>query len=499
MSLRVLLINPVANIPISWERSCAMPLGLAYLAAVIEREHEVKILDCLVEGYNKITPINDAIIRYGLDWDEIRKYIHKYMPDIVGVSSMFSDQSCNAHKICEIAKDVDSHCITIMGGVHPSCVPEMVMADKNVDFVILGEGEETFPCLLRHIEDGKEPFNIDGLVYRDKTGKLIVNRKTKFIKDLDSIPFPARHLLPMDKYFAIERQHGFTKRTPHTIMITSRGCPANCIFCSIHAVWGKGYRGRSSENVLREVEELVMKYGIKEIHFEDDNLTFDKNRAEKIFNGIIEKKWNIYWAVPNGIALWSIDKALIPKMKKSGCYYLSLGIESGDQDVLDKLIKKPLKLNRIKYLVNDMKKQGIKVRGLFVLGVPGETKEQIERTIDFAANLKLNEAQFNIITPYPGTTLWKTCEERSIFKVGFRIEDLLLNRSNIETIELSTQDLMQLQKKAMIKFNLSKVHDPFFLWDRIIKVTAKLFNHPREIKEVGRKIKTYFKVLIGLS
>lgn len=499
MGLKVMLINPPASIPKTWERACAIPLGLAYIAAVVEKEHKVTILDCVVEGYSKVIPINSEIVRYGLDWDEISGNIKKNSPDVVGISSMFSDQAINVYKICELVKTFDYQCITIMGGAHPSCAPEMAIADKNVDFIILGEGEETFPILLRHIEEDREPLDIDGVGYKDKNGRLVIHRKTKFIENLDTIPFPARHLLPMEKYFAIERQHGPTRRTPHTTMITSRGCAANCIFCSIHSVWGKKYRKRSAENVLAEIEKLVIESGIKEIHFEDDNLTFDRKRAESIFDGIIEKGWDIYWAVPNGIALWSMNKNLIVKMKRSGCYYLSIAIESGDQYVLNKLIQKPLELGKIKPLIKEFKKHKIIVRGLFVIGAPSETKEQIEKTINFACDMGLDEAQFNIMTPYPGTKLWQICKEKGLFKKSFQTEDLLLNKANINTLELSHKDITELQRKAMIKFNISQLHNPFFLLKKFLAVLVTILDSSRKRKEVIKKTKLYFKVLMGLK
>ncbi len=448
---KILLINPPYTRWRNERKWVTPPLGLAHIAAVLEKKYEVKIIDAVIEGYESEIRVGEKI-RYGLSFAAIKERIEEFSPDIVGVSCSFSALSRNAHEILRIAKEVDRSIITIMGGAHPSAVPEVVMRDENLDFVVIGEGEETILKLVEEIENEEGFSNLDGIGYREE-GEVKIIPKTTYIENLDDLPFPARHLLQMEKYFRIKKGHVTPKNTPYTTMITSRGCPSRCIFCSIHTVWGKKFRARSPENVLKEIEYLVEKYEIKEIHFEDDNLTFDKERAEKIFDGMVERNLDILWATPNGIALWRLDENLLTKMAKSGCYSLSLAIESGDEEVLQKIIKKPLKIENVTELVKVIKKLKIKSQGFFVIGLPGETKYQIKKTIDFANSLDIDDARFFIATPYPGTELYSICKEKGyLVKDPIDFEDMIVMKGNIETPEFSPRKLEEMQEEAVREF-----------------------------------------------
>ncbi|MBN1868987.1 MAG: radical SAM protein [Candidatus Omnitrophica bacterium] len=477
---RVLLINPPAsyfktlNKREKMFRSCSPPLGLCYLATFIADKYDVKVLDALVEGFTHEEKDIEGMVRVGLSAERIKDEIEKYGPDIVGVAGMFTDQYRNSNLVCRWVKEVNQEIYTVVGGTHPSCNPEMSLKEEFIDFVILGEGEVSFSNLLECLNGKGEIGAIDGIGYKTNN-QIFINEKKSFIQNLDSIPIPNRDYLPMEKYFNLKRAHGFSRYREHTNLITSRGCPANCVFCAIHSIWGKRYRFRSAENVIAEIEYLVKKYGIKEIQFEDDNLTVNRERAVKLFQGMIERNLGVCWSTPNGVAVWALDEELLELMRQSGCWYVCLAIESGSQRVLNEVIRKPLKLEKVRPIVNKCKDLGFKVDGMFIIGGPGETKEEMQQTLDFAISLKLDNVQFSIMTPFPGTPLWDICLKKGYFKQDMKLEELFIfNRANISTEDFTTEEIVKFQKYAYRKYYSSKYSFMQLLWLRAKKMLINL-------------------------
>lgn len=464
---KVLLVQPPFTIFRFEPKGADPPLGLAYIAAVLEREgYELQILDAVVEGFGH-EESRENLITYGLTETEIEERIGAFSPDVVGVSCLFSAQAANAHNVCRIVKEADSNIVTVMGGAHPSALPELTLQDKNVDFVIIGEGEYSFRDLMRQLNGRRRYAEIDGIAYREN-GSILVQPKTFYIENLDEIPFPARHLLPMEKYFGINRPHGTTKRRPNTSMITSRGCPASCVFCSIHTVWGRKFRARSPEDVLKEIEHLARDYGVKEVHFEDDNLTFDADRAREIFQGIIDRGLDIVWTTPNGVAAFTLREEMLPLMKESGCYKLYLAIESGDEEVLRRIIQKPLDLRKVKSLVQAIKKTGISVDAFFVVGFPGETREQIQKTFQFAREIDVENVFFFVATPYPGTELYKICRDGGYLVEDFCFENLRVGKASIQTPDFSPAELEKMVAKEMLGYRLRLTKHPVVFFKRVV-------------------------------
>ncbi|HPM43487.1 MAG TPA: cobalamin-dependent protein, partial [Candidatus Omnitrophota bacterium] len=320
---KILLIQPPAFVlDDKSDMNPNVPLGIAYIAGVLEeRRYEVKILDAFVEGLENEIPVDEGRVLIGLTSDQIEKAIKECKPDVVGVSSLFTMQRRNAHNVCAIAKKAAPGTVVVMGGAHPSAEPEMVLKDPNVDFVVIGEGEMVMAELMKRLGEGSGLSDLDGIAFRDG-GKIKVNRKQEYVKDLDALPLPARHLLPMNKYFKFKKSHGINRRSPYASIVTSRGCPFGCTFCSTHIVWGRLYRARSAENVLKEIRHLVKEYGIRELLFEDDNLTLNRERAFEIFRGMVNEKFDLIWRTPNGVAVKTIDEEMLVIMKESGCYQL---------------------------------------------------------------------------------------------------------------------------------------------------------------------------------
>lgn len=459
---KVMFIAPPVNRPFDFSSkvsrvSVFFPLGIAYIAAYLEMhgKYEIKILDALIEGdtIEGTTIEGGSKIRYGLTDGEIEECIRRYSPDVVGVSCLFAAIEEDAVNVCKIVKRINPNIITILGGAHAGAVAYgLVDRCNEIDFVIQGEAEVAFHELLLAIENDKGFEELNGVAYRqNKTTRLIP--KTRYIEDLDSLPFPARHLFNMNKYFEKASAHGTNKLSPYTQMITSRGCPFNCTFCALGNHWGSKQRMRSAKNVLDEMEYLVKKYGIKEIHFEDDNLTADKKRALEIFDGIIERGFDIIWIVPSGMAVAALDEELLVKMKASHCYSVTLAIESGSQWVVSKLMRKPVNLRKVPDLVNLVKKVGLEVKAFFILGYPDETKETIKETVEFAKKLELDWSVFSIASPIPNTEMYKRCIEKGYFKEEQFDPIRSFHTSIINTPEFTTEDLAEIREEAIIDVN----------------------------------------------
>lgn len=415
-----------------------MPLGVCCLAAVARsRGHAVKIIDCLAEGFAHAVKEGE-FVTYGLSDDEIRGRIEDFNPDLVGVSCLFSAQYGNARKLCELVKRVSPRTVTVMGGMHPTVKPREVLSEESVDFIFQGESDLSFSDLCDALERGEDFGGIDGLGYK-RGGGLVVNRKEHFIEDLDALPFPARDLLNLECYYRPALAHGFVlKHRRNMNLITSRGCTAHCIFCTIFLVWGRRFRARSPENVLAELEHMKRTFGIRHVQFEDDNLTYDIGRAKRIFRGMIERKLDLAWNTPNGVALWMMDRETLDLMKRSGCYYVKFAVESGNQRVLSGVIKKPQDLARARELIAYARSIGMKVGSFFVVGLPGETREEMQDSFDFRYGTTLDYTVYITAKPEHGTELRRICEEKGYLR---KHTDLELEGDNgfIETPEFTPE------------------------------------------------------------
>jgi anaerobic magnesium-protoporphyrin IX monomethyl ester cyclase len=424
-SKRIMLIFPPSTSLASWEPMVSVPMGISYLAASLRKAgYEVTLLDAVVEAPYQETPINETISRAGLTYDEIMERVRAAKPDLVGVSCIFSNQWPAAREIARRVKAMDPDLPLVTGGAHPSFLSRMCMNDAPFDFILKGESERSFPELISRLREGKPIADIDGLVWREGE-QIRENPKTAFIEDLDSLPFPAHDLLPIEKYFQAALPMGYCFRTPRNLpVVTSRGCPCRCTFCSSTILWGKQYRTRSAENVLAELDWLVDRFKIGEIKFQDDNLTVNKKRAVQIFEGMIERPYHLHWNTPNGIATWTLDRELLTLARKSGCWNLTFAVESGDQEVLTNLIKKPLKLEKVKEINQIARELGILRMSYYIIGFPGETRAQIMNTIKFARELKQWSVIF-IYNPLPGSQLFEECVRR-----GYITEESFFEQGN---------------------------------------------------------------------
>lgn len=488
MNKKILLINP----PLSGSLSSGIftvkvPLGLGYIAAYAEKNgfNDIKILDCMAY-YENIKKIKKDVFRIGLSEEEIIKQIKEFNPDIVGISCSYTIHENDSFNVAKLVKH-NSRALVVMGGAHTSANPLRVLGNINVDIVVIGEGEKPFLEIVKNY--GREIRNIKGIGYKNKS-KVKINKPADFIQDLDSIPFPARHLLPMNRYLEHPQNAVANIRGPTTEIISSRGCPFRCIFCSIHTVWGRKWRGRSAKNVVDELEELNKLYGIREFRFFDDNISWDKKRIMELCDEIIKRKLDIKWDTPNGVAIATLNEEVLRKMKKSGYYKIVMGIESGSNSTL-KFMRKPVVLDHARKIIKICNKLGIWTWSTFVIGFPDEPMEEIQKTIDFAKNSGLNFATFYVAQPYPGTDMYKVYEKEGLLKAGI-FENSSVTDTQYNTNHFTAKQLRALQKTAYLDFIKSRM----ISYLNPIKFYNEFLNRIKSFEDLAYVIRMFF-ALVG--
>ena len=452
-----MLISPPYTLFKDDVRRCVPPIGLAYIAAVLEcNGYDVKILDAAAEGYTNLRQ-KDIFVTYGLTDEELKKKIIDFAPHIIGVSCIFSIQYHNVSHVLRIAKSIDSNIITIVGGSHPTYSLREALHNDDIDYVVMHEGEFAMLNLLNALnqtdrkKDESAISKISGVSFR-KDGKYHINNNIEYIKDLDKLPFPARHLLNMEKYFEINLpQSPFPKGSRIAQLVTSRGCVVKCVFCTTTNFWGNRYRVRNAKNVIEELKILKEEYKVDEIQITDDNFTLNKKRAKKIIENM--GRFGLHWCMPQGIFIPSLDKDMLKRMCESGCYQLTFAVESGNQDVLNNIIKKPLDLSTVKPLVNYAHELGIKVHAFFVSGFPGETKKQMHETYQFAKESCFDSASFFLATPLVGSELIRICKENNYLRKDASWLYRLYKTGNISTPDFTSTEAEELVRSFNKEFN----------------------------------------------
>ena len=462
---RTLLINPpLTGSTMAHVEMITEPLGLAYIAAVLEQnDYEVDILDALALGNEQRVLLPDGRVRIGLTEEQIAKHTRDYAPDIVGIACGFSVYAADSHRIAQCIRQTCPGAMIVFGGAHATVSPESVLKDGNVTLVVKGEGELTFLELVKCIEAGKPYTHIKGTVTRDNGQNVIHNEPRENIKDLDQLPFPARHLLPMEKYFDFQRKgkvlYRYYMRKPMANIVTSRGCPYNCVFCAVGTIWGRTWRGRSADNVVEEIKFLVNEYGIKEFTPWDDNISIKKERLIKICQGIIDNGLDLSWATPNGIYLPSMDKEVLNWMIRSGYYRITFGLESGSEETLN-YIRKKISPDKVREVINACNKLGIWTNATFIIGFPNEQIDSIRATMRAPIDYGLDYANFFIAQPYEGTDLYRDFEKEGLLGGGIQAGSSTMY-SKYSTNYFTSEELTRLRDEAYKKFIRHRILSTF--------------------------------------
>jgi len=394
--MKVILILPPPPVMLSvLEKeimSVAPPLGIAYIGAYLERAgHKVKIIDATA-----------CRIRI----EEVVAEVKEFRPGFIGISA-FTPVAMTCYALVNALKAEIPQTPVALGGPHATILAEDCLTRSKADFVVMGEGEITVAELVSSLDNGRQAFEeVDGLAFH-RNGATVFTRQRKLIDDLNELPLPARHLLPMDKYHLGPHYY---RKLPATPIITSRGCPFHCIFCD-RGVFGNRFRARNPESIVEEMKQLSTQFGVKDFLFWDDTFTFDTDRVRKLCELLREMPKKVIWGCISRADRVSED--LLRDMKKAGCHYIGYGIETGSPRIL-KSIKKSLSLDQVRTTVRATKKAGIDVHGYYMIGLPGETVEDIQLTIDLAVELNTDFVTFTIATPYPGTELWKIAKKEGL-------------------------------------------------------------------------------------
>lgn len=444
--MRILLVNPPYDIKrymgglakVGW---VFPPIGLLYIAAYLRKHQpswDVRIYDSQVAE------------------QDFREYIDELRPDVVGITC----QSALVYSTLEtarIVKEKNSGTLVAVGGVHASLRPRDLLVSETVDVVVRGEGEETFLDMCTAFQRQGSLAGIPGISYKEGLSAITDNPDRAMAGDLDSFPMPALDLVPIEKYRISPDMRTGSRLG---LIITSRGCPYACMFCANKLLTKRTYRLRSIPSVIEEIEYYLEHYRINQLMIFDDNFAVDKKRtlelcAEFVRRGYPEK---FNWWTEARVDV--LDEEILTAMKRAGCSIISLGLESGNQRLLD-LIKKNITLEQTRKTVEIIHKTGIKSRASFILGLPTETREESRQTIKFAYSLPLDQVRFSIATPFPGTELW-----------DIAVKDGRIDPENIDWTKLSlmggyadflplyfpegrsAEEMKKLQKRANLLFFL---------------------------------------------
>lgn len=422
-------------------------LGMMYLGAVLEsRGHEVFLHDCAAEGYERQEPINERMLLIGESDSEIEAYLRDIRPDYVGISILFSNLASSGHRIASLTKRLFPDVPVIVGGNHVnSRGEEMLKKNPDIDFAMARECDFTFADLIESLKNGRDFKNIPGIIYREG-GAVVRNRTAAMVKQMDDLPYPARHLINMEKYFKIGKFHNpFSKHPRVANVMCSRGCPEKCTFCTTPEMWGSTIRWRSPQNVAGEIKSLIDEYRVGEIQFEDDTLTLNRPKLLELCDLI--EPFQIKWNTVNGIKVnyhsgdRSVQEHMFRRMADAGCYQVCLAIESGNQKLLDNLVHKNLDLSVVPQTIDAAKKAGIQAHSFFMVGFPGETIEDMEATVDYALGLDLDSYSLSLYNPLPGTPLFDYAKSNGFLVDDFSEERILYAKSNIKIPGMSPEEV----------------------------------------------------------
>ena len=463
-------------------KHCTPPLGLAYLASNLRAAgYGVKVIDSLAEGYDNERRVENFIF-YGLSDNEICDRIKEINPTMVGISILFSNLACEALRIAKIIKNERPHIKLVLGGHHPSSMPDKIMSLHHyIDFILIGEADETLVKLCRGLVTGDDALShIRGLCWRDSQGDVINNDRLlpseykgvdfqyfsrKFSPNptsLDRLPFPAWDLFPMDAYWSSSVRLGAsdTFKERYGVMVSTRGCPHICDFCTSPLMGGfKNYRKRSNQDVIDEILYLRAEYGIEEIQFLDDNFFVSRLRVKELLKLISEHCKGMLFSVPAGTEANTLDEEIISLLATAGFYRITLAIESGNPEIQEARIDKNVDLSKVPVTIELLRKYGLEVRAFFMIGFPGESRDSIHNTASYALSLDLDDFAISVVTPLPGTPLFEEALAKNLLSVEFDPNDIRYSVSSIKIEGMSSEEVESVRRETWKVHQVKKRKD----------------------------------------
>lgn len=445
---RVVLIYPKPN-RISFDTAYTINLGLAYLAAALERRgHTAVIHDCNIESEDVLPA----------------KLRETELVCFYTITAAFKATLSLAERI---KTRWNQDCKIILGGPHPTARPLDAFESPAIDYVAIGEGEILLCDLAENLTNPEVRDRLTGLVYRkpgviSEDGGIVNNGKATAPSDLDALPFPAYHLFQTDRLQPTRPTWINSAGLRCASIMSTRGCPYKCTFCTSAAdqPFGKKFRVMSPERVIEQIEWLVKDYGVNFLEFQDDVFNLLTDRAEEICRLLIRKKFDLRWSIPNGISrVENVTEDFLRLCRDSGCVDAWFAAESGSERIRTEIIHKQNTIEQVRKAVEASHKLGIRTGAFFIIGNPDETLEEMQQTIDFACSMPLDRAQFTIATPFPGTTLWDRIGREGKWLV--KDYDRFGPYENVVYFELGRlkkENVLRMYKKAFRKFYLRPSH-----------------------------------------
>ncbi len=433
------------------------PIGLMYVAAALEKAgFQVQMLD----NYLAKKPIS-----------EVKQVIASFDPKIVGITCG-SATYARCIETVKAVKETSPQCKIVVGGWHASYVPDSLLENPEIDYVVMGEGERAVTELADCIVKGNEPAatSIAGVACK-RAGANIKN-PPKFIENMDEIPYPARHLLPLEQY---DRTIEYLDVKPADVMSISRGCVYSCGFCETRKLWGNICRGFSPQRVIGEIQDLQSKYGTKGIYFINDNFTLRRKEVLQLCDLMVKNKLDLEWVCDTRVDL--VDQELLAAMSRAGCKTIWFGVESGSQRILQR-IGRNTTLEQIEKAFKLCRKNNIKTACSFMLGVPDETIKDMEASLKFAKKLNPDWCIFNVFIANPDSRLYQEVLE---YKKYDKLDDFLLS---VHTDEYDYNSLLEIQRRFFIDFHRS----PRQIWKRVKREGALNFAKRRLLPPKQKRI-----------
>lgn len=489
--IKTLVLQPPISDEVMWGRfkkgsGYVPPLGIMYIASYMESKgFHCDVLDCLVEKY-KVS--------------DLKEYLLKNKYDLIGITCM-TNSALDAFASAKVAKEACPDAVVVLGGVHPTALPEQTVKEcPDADFIMVGEGEQTFVDLATCLQEGKNCNEVDGLAYWGKAeNKIRYTTPRTPIPDLDALPLPAYHKVPMDKYVPHVTQY---VDLPNYPILLQRGCPYQCTYCDHGAVLGRKIRSLSVERAIENIRFLVENYGAKGIYFLDSVFTVRRDFIMKLLKELQNQDFKISFAC--NARADQLDIELLTELKKAGCWMIQIGIESGNIKSLE-LIKKasyssafkpdpndpkgrPYLLNKYEQEIRNCQKLGIQVMASYILGLPGETEEDVEVTINFAKKLATETALFFLPVPYPGSHLLTQAKEDGGLKENMSWKDYsAVDYSNPVYVnpKIGKEKMQALLTKAFNEY----YRQPKVIYRNIKKITR--------MKDITKYVKA-FRALTGV-